>query len=85
MLDQMQSPSSVLGTRCWPGALEHLGLTEAELRDINPNLIFAPESWAPPGTPWAGRRGFEQLAQAVTGTMHVHSEGLRPRSPRPDE
>jgi crotonobetainyl-CoA:carnitine CoA-transferase CaiB-like acyl-CoA transferase len=59
-----------------PGALDHLGLTEAELRDINPNLIYAPESWAPPDTPWAGRRGFEQTAQAVTGTMHVHSEGL---------
>ena len=59
-----------------PGALDDLGLGEAELREINPNLVYAPESFAPPGTPWAGRRGFEQIAQAVTGTMHVHSEGL---------
>src|SRR5262249_59522069 len=44
--------------------------------EINPNLIYASESFASPGTPWAGRRGFEQIAQAVTGTMHVHSEGL---------
>jgi crotonobetainyl-CoA:carnitine CoA-transferase CaiB-like acyl-CoA transferase len=59
-----------------PGALDGLGLSEAELREINPNLVYASESFAPPGTPWAGRRGFEQIAQAVTGTMHVHSEGL---------
>ena len=59
-----------------PGALDDLGLSEAELREINPNLVYASESFAAPGTPWAGRRGFEQIAQAVTGTMHVHSEGL---------
>jgi crotonobetainyl-CoA:carnitine CoA-transferase CaiB-like acyl-CoA transferase len=59
-----------------PGALDDLGLSEAELREINPNLVYASESFAPPGTPWASHRGFEQIAQAVTGTMHVHSEGL---------
>src|SRR5262249_15322686 len=64
-----------------PGALDHLGLSEAELREINPNLIYASESWASLGTSWAGRRGFEQTAQAVTGAMHVHSEGLGLKAP----
>src|SRR5262245_5977122 len=64
-----------------PGALDNLGLSEAELREINPNLVYASESFAPPGTPWAARRGFEQIAQAVTGTMHVHSEGLGLEAP----
>ena len=64
-----------------PGALDRLGLSEAELADINPNLVYGSESFAPPGTPWAGRRGFEQIAQAVTGTMHVHSEGLGLEAP----
>ena len=59
-----------------PDALDRLGLGEAELREINPNLVYASESFASPGTPWAGRRGFEQIAQAVTGTIHLHSEGL---------
>jgi crotonobetainyl-CoA:carnitine CoA-transferase CaiB-like acyl-CoA transferase len=59
-----------------PGALDGLGLSEAELRDINPNLVYGSESFASLGTPWAGRRGFEQIAQAVSGTAHVHSEGL---------
>jgi len=73
---EMLSQADVLISSQRPGALDALGLSEAELRRINPNLIYAPESWAPPGTPWAGHRGFEQIAQAVSGAMHVHSEGL---------
>jgi crotonobetainyl-CoA:carnitine CoA-transferase CaiB-like acyl-CoA transferase len=64
-----------------PGALDRLGLSEGELREINPNLIYGSESFASPGTPWVGRRGFEQIAQAVTGTAHVHSEGVGLQAP----
>jgi crotonobetainyl-CoA:carnitine CoA-transferase CaiB-like acyl-CoA transferase len=64
-----------------PGALDHLGLGEGELREINPNLVYASESFASLCTPWAGRRGFEQIAQAVTGTAHVHSEGVGLQAP----
>ena len=64
-----------------PDALDRLGLSEAELAEINPNLIYGSESFASLGTPWAGRRGFEQIAQAVTGTQHVHSEGLGLEAP----
>jgi hypothetical protein len=64
-----------------PGALARLGLSDAELREINPNLVYGSESFASLGTPWAGRRGFEQVAQAVTGTAHVHSEGLGLQAP----
>jgi crotonobetainyl-CoA:carnitine CoA-transferase CaiB-like acyl-CoA transferase len=64
-----------------PGALDHLGLGEGELREINPNLVYASESFASLGTPWAGRRGFEQIAQAVTGAAHVHSEGVGLQAP----
>jgi hypothetical protein len=70
------SSADVLVSSQRPGALDRLGLSEAELREINPNLVYASESFASPGTPWAGRRGFEQIAQAVTGTIHLHSEGL---------
>ncbi|MBV8180835.1 MAG: CoA transferase, partial [Mycobacterium sp.] len=60
---------------------DDLGLSEGELRVINPNLIYASESFASLGTPWAGRRGFEQIAQAVTGAAHVHSDGLGLQAP----
>ena len=56
--------------------LEHLGLDETSLREINPNLVFAGVSYAAPSTPWETRKGFEQIGQAVTGLMHANSEGL---------
>jgi crotonobetainyl-CoA:carnitine CoA-transferase CaiB-like acyl-CoA transferase len=56
--------------------LPNLGFDDAALRAINPNLIFATENCFPGSTPWEGRRGFEQIAQAVTGVIHVHSKGL---------
>ncbi len=59
-----------------PGALDRMGLDEATLREINPSLIYANASYASPSTPWADRKGFEQIGQAVSGMMHVNSEGL---------
>ncbi|MDH6247904.1 CoA transferase [Mycobacterium sp. OTB74] len=64
-----------------PGALDRLGLSDGELREINPNLVYGSESFASIGTPWAARRGFEQIAQAVTGTAHLHSEGVGLQAP----
>jgi crotonobetainyl-CoA:carnitine CoA-transferase CaiB-like acyl-CoA transferase len=59
-----------------PEALGHLGFDLPALRAVNPNLVLANAYFALPGTPWEGRRGFEQIAQAVTGVMHIQSEGL---------
>jgi crotonobetainyl-CoA:carnitine CoA-transferase CaiB-like acyl-CoA transferase len=59
-----------------PDALARLGLDDAGLQKINPALVFASASCFAKNTPWAKRRGFEQIAQAVTGLMHKHSEGL---------
>jgi CoA transferase family III len=64
-----------------PGVLERLGLEESVCEQINPNLVLTTEHYAPPGTPWGARRGFEQIAQAVTGVMHEHSEGLGLKEP----
>jgi hypothetical protein len=43
--------------------------------------VYGSESFASLGTPWTERRGFEQVAQAVTGTAHLHSEGLGLQAP----
>jgi hypothetical protein len=59
-----------------PGSLERLGLDDQTLRSINPNLIYTGVSYCPAATPWADRKGFEQIGQAVSGLMHVHSEGM---------
>ena len=59
-----------------PGTLNRMGLDDAGLRAINPNLIRASLSCFPLGTAWGERPGFEQIAQAVSGTIHVHSIGM---------
>jgi crotonobetainyl-CoA:carnitine CoA-transferase CaiB-like acyl-CoA transferase len=59
-----------------PGAIERLGFDEATRRRLNPSLVYAKLSFAAPGTPWADRKGFEQIAQAVTGVVDTHSKGL---------
>jgi len=59
-----------------PGVLAALGLDDAGLKAINPNLVRASLSCFPIGTAWGTRPGFEQIAQAVSGTMHVHSAGM---------
>jgi hypothetical protein len=59
-----------------PGVLDRQGLDDAGLKAVNPNLVRASLSCFPLGTAWGERPGFEQIAQAVSGTMHVHSAGM---------
>lgn len=75
-LIELLSRADVLVNSNSPGALDRLGLDEKTLREINPNLVYAGVSFSPQNTPWAERKGFEQIAQAVSGLMHVHSESL---------
>ncbi|WP_201313127.1 CoA transferase [Dyella sp. EPa41] len=73
---QLLANADVLINSNSPGSLDRLGLTQEALRKINPGLVVANASYAPPNTPWASRRGFEQIGQAVSGMMHIHSADL---------
>lgn len=54
-----------------PGAFDRLGLDDDTLYDINPSLIRAGASFAPRGSAWEHRRGFEQVAQTCSGIVHL--------------
>jgi crotonobetainyl-CoA:carnitine CoA-transferase CaiB-like acyl-CoA transferase len=62
-----------------PGALERFGLEPAALARDHPGLVLARLSaWGGTG-PWAGRRGFDSIVQAVTGIAVLESaDGSRP-------
>ncbi|WP_426425584.1 CoA transferase [Bradyrhizobium genosp. A] len=75
-LVKLLADADVLVNSNSPGALERLGLGQAELHEINPGLIYAGASYASAATPWADRKGFEQIGQAVAGLMHANSEGM---------
>jgi hypothetical protein len=50
-----------------PGALAGLGVTPAALSHSSPGIIYCAVSCYGHHGPWASRRGWEQLAQCVTG------------------
>ena len=76
---ELLSTADVLIDGHAPGAFERLGFDSDTLFKINPNLIRTGVSFAPRGSLWEKRRGFEQIAQTVTGVTHAQSEG----SPEP--
>jgi crotonobetainyl-CoA:carnitine CoA-transferase CaiB-like acyl-CoA transferase len=57
------------------GALEKHGFVAEALWERNPGLIAVEANCYGFNGPWAGRRGWEQLAQSVTGLAYQHSAG----------
>ena len=74
-LVELLTDADVLASSQRVDAFARLGLDQQALHEINPNLVFAGITYCSTGTPWEGRRGLEQIAQAVSGMVHVHSEG----------
>ena len=72
---ELLSTADVLVDGHAPGAFERLGFDNDTLFDINPNLSRTGVSFAPRGSLWEKRRGFEQIAQTVSGVAHGQSEG----------
>ncbi|MEL6233737.1 MAG: CoA transferase [Pseudomonadota bacterium] len=54
-----------------PGVMDRLGLGYARLADVHPRIILASISGFGQDGPYAGRPGFDQLAQGMGGLMAV--------------
>lgn len=76
--DDLLDDADVVVTGYRPGALDALGLSPAALAERQPGLVVASVSaWGARG-PWAGRRGFDSIVQAVTGIAAVTGGDGRP-------
>ncbi len=64
-----------------PGVAERLGVGEADLRTHNPDLIYASINGYGDDGPYANRRGFDPVFQALTGYADAQ---LNPEFPMPD-
>jgi crotonobetainyl-CoA:carnitine CoA-transferase CaiB-like acyl-CoA transferase len=64
-----------------PGAAERLAVAEADLRRINERLIYASVTGYGEGGPYANRRGYDPIFQALTGWVTAQ---LNPEVPIPD-
>lgn len=60
-----------------PGVTERLGIDYPTLREINPGLIYASVSGFGQTGPYAGRGGYDLIAQGMSGLMSVtgHPDG----------
>jgi crotonobetainyl-CoA:carnitine CoA-transferase CaiB-like acyl-CoA transferase len=61
-----------------PGVMAKFGLDYATLAAERPGLVYASISGYGQTGPWAGRGGFDLVAQGVTGIMSVTGEPGRP-------
>jgi len=58
-----------------PGSLDRLGLDQAAIEQLNPNLVVTFLSCYGPTGPWANRKGWEQLGQTCCGAAELASRG----------
>jgi formyl-CoA transferase len=61
-----------------PGAMDALRLGYEDLRKLNPALVYASISGFGRSGPYAGRGGFDLVAQGMSGIMSVTGEPERP-------
>jgi crotonobetainyl-CoA:carnitine CoA-transferase CaiB-like acyl-CoA transferase len=64
-----------------PGAAERLGVAEADLRAINPDIIYASITGYGDDGPYADRRGYDPIFQSLTGYVAAQ---MNPEIPIPD-
>lgn len=64
-----------------PGAAERLKIGEADLRRINPRIVYASISGYGDDGPYADRRGYDPIFQSLTGYVAAQ---LNPEIPIPD-
>lgn len=79
VLDGLLRHADVVVTGYRPGALDALGLSPEALAEQQPGIVVGSVSaWGTQG-PWASRRGFDSIVQAVTGiAMTVSGDGVQP-------
>ncbi|MBI4699550.1 MAG: CoA transferase [Deltaproteobacteria bacterium] len=78
LLGQLVGHADVLVENFVPGVMEHLGLGYAELRRINPRLIYAAASGFGHTGPGARMPAYDMIVQAAGGVMSITG------SPEPD-
>ena len=74
ILKRMVAQADVLVENFRSGTLERYGLGWEELRKVNPRLVFCSVTGFGQTGPYAGRSGYDFVAQAMSGLMEVTGE-----------
>lgn len=79
ILWRLMDRADVLVQNLRPGAMERLGFGEPEVRARNPGIIYCSISGFGETGPYAGKRVYDPLVQAVSGFADMQGEGIRPK------
>ena len=74
ILKRMIARADVLIENFRPGTLDRYGLGWDALREVNPRLVYCSVSGFGQSGPYAGRSGYDFVAQAMAGLMEVTGE-----------
>ena len=75
---RLAATSDILVENFRPGVMARLGLDYSTLAAETPRLVYASISGFGQTGPWAGKGGFDLVAQGVSGIMSVTGEPGRP-------
>ena len=81
VLRQLVRGADVFVQNWRPGAAERLKVSESELREINPDIVYASITGYGDDGPYASRRGYDPIFQSFTGYVGAQ---LNPDVPIPD-
>jgi crotonobetainyl-CoA:carnitine CoA-transferase CaiB-like acyl-CoA transferase len=81
IMRKLVARADVLVQNFRPGTMERLGLDEPSLRTVNPRLIYVSISGVGESGPYAGKRVYDPIIQALSGFADIQSdpETRRPR------
>lgn len=71
---KLAATADVLLQNFRPGAIERMGLGEAEIRAIKPNIVFVSISGFGEKGPYAGQRVYDPVIQAVSGLAEIQAD-----------
>jgi crotonobetainyl-CoA:carnitine CoA-transferase CaiB-like acyl-CoA transferase len=81
VLNQLVATADVLVQNFRPGVVERLGIGYDDLREVNPRLVYLSISGFGEKGPYASRRVYDPIVQALSGltTVQAGSDTERPR------
>lgn len=84
ILERLVADADVFVQNFRPGAAERMGIGEAELRRVRPDLVYVSISGFGETGPYANKRVYDPVIQALSGLASVQEDGAtgRPRMVR---
>ena len=74
VLRRLVAGADVLMENFRPGVMDRLGVGWEDLRKVNPGLVFASINGVGPSGPYAGRRVYDAVIQAISGIAALQAD-----------